>query len=132
MRTLVLIVVVAAVAGFAATAARAASPPVVGTYTIADHGQGGWTGGPLRSDGSLGGGGAISFTFDNSHVVYLVRPANWTWIDASDVSLCFDQIHLQGPDILPAFACFALPVTGTPVVVTGPGGSTTLRVTLTS
>jgi len=121
------VLVVLSVVATVATTATASNPAAIGTYTISDHGQGGWAGGPLNSDGSLGGGGSISFSYAGAQVVYLISPVSWSWVNAGDVNLCFNQIHLQGPDILSPYQCFELPVTGTPIVFYG----TTLRVTLT-
>ena len=52
---------VLAVAASVSVASAAGPPAVVGTYSIADLGQGGWGGGQLRADGSVGGGASFSF-----------------------------------------------------------------------
>src|SRR6266542_2668261 len=36
--------------------------PVVGSYAFEDLGQGGWAGGPLYADGTVGGGGSFSYS----------------------------------------------------------------------
>ena len=51
--------VAALVVSFGASKVRAAGP-VEYTWTLAALGQGGWIGGPLFNDGSVGGGGAFS------------------------------------------------------------------------
>jgi len=65
--------------GIAAVAAISASPvaagTVVGTYAIADHGQGGWGGGPLYGDGSVGGGGGLSYL--NGQEIGVVTGGVW-------------------------------------------------------
>jgi len=60
-------VLVGITAAVAVSVLPVAAGTVVGTYTIADHGQGGWGGGPLYTDGSIGGGGALSY-FDGQEV----------------------------------------------------------------
>ena len=71
---------IAVVVGIAAAAAISASPvaagTVVGTYTIADHGQGGWGGGPLFGDGSVGGGAGLSYF--NGQEIGVVTGGVWT------------------------------------------------------
>jgi hypothetical protein len=133
-----LLLMLAAVASGVASAVPASAggtSPVVGTYTIADHGQGGWTGGPMFANGTLGGAGAISFSTPDGHVVYRIEPETWSWADSQDVTLNFNNILLQGPPVLGTSfpLSLTLPVSGTPIdsCVQPPNvGCTTLRVTV--
>jgi hypothetical protein len=104
---------------------------VVGTYTIADHGQGGWAGGPLRADGTVGGGGAVSFSTPAGQVVGLVTGGTWsgTLAAGQTVQVCLDLQQLHGPSgALPPVFCAPIVVDAGPVVLLG----TTFRVTTTA
>lgn len=132
MRKLVAAVTLAAlgISLLGAVAFASGSPTVVATFTFVDHGQGGWTGGALLSDGSANGGGALSFA--NGQVVSMLRPTSWSWAGSSAVDLCFTITDLKGTSGDAGTHCEIVPVTGTPIVVPDPdsGGLATLRVTL--
>jgi hypothetical protein len=123
---------------FSASAAGVAAGngnPAIGTYTVSDHGQGGWTGGPLFADHTLGGAGSISFSTPDGQVVYLIQPIDWSWADSQDVTLNFNNVLQQGPAVFGTSfpLSLTLPVSGTPldVCVQAPNiGCTTLRVTI--
>jgi hypothetical protein len=110
--------------------AFAAQASVVGTYTIADHGQGGWVGGPLLSDGTVGGGGAFSFSTPAGQVVARITGGTWsgTLQTGETVTVCLDIQQIQGPPVLPSLECSPpMVVNAGPVVIDG----TTFRVTTT-
>ena len=108
--------------------ASASTAPVVGTFSIADHGQGGWGGGALLADGSISGGGA--FAFGNGANVGTITGVSWSPAGPGAVSLCFAETVTKGQALFPP-GCSIFPVTGTPIVISeGPGDVTTIRVTL--
>ena len=78
-------------------------------------GQGGWIGGPLFEDGTVGGGGAISL--QNGDILASLDPTGWTEDDNENITVCFDVNIRKGPvDALPASLCSpATQPTGTPV-----------------
>jgi len=130
-----LVLALVASSATAVGAAADSGSPAIGTYTVSDHGQGGWTGGPLYADHTLGGAGSISFSTPDGQVVYLIEPLSWSWYDAQDVTLNFNNIHLQGPAVFGSSfpLTLILPVSGTPLdaCVQPPNiGCTTLRVTI--
>src|SRR5258708_550720 len=95
-----------------------ASSNVVGTYHARDLGQGGWAGGPLYADGSLGGGGGVSFL--NGAEVGVITSGNWWWIDSSDIGVCLNTTATKDPlDILGFPFCVEVPVNAGPVRVEG-------------
>ena len=49
---------------------------VLFTYAVADHGQGGWGGGPLFASGAAGGANGISF--NNGLNVGVMKVSSWT------------------------------------------------------
>src|SRR5262245_36902454 len=100
-------------AGPAAT--TKAAPKVEYTWTLAALGQGGWIGGPLFEDGSVGGGGALSL--DNGQLLARFTPTTWTEDSAENITICFDVTVRKGPtDALPPTICVGpTPATGTPV-----------------
>src|SRR5216110_2342946 len=69
-------------------------PPVVaastpaGTYTVTDLGQGGHTGGTLQKDGTLGGGGQLSY--NNGKNVEHIFAGTWHNVDSKNVQMCFE------------------------------------------
>jgi len=122
-------VVVAATLGSVAPTLAAGSP-VAGTFTLADHGQGGWAGGPLYADGTAGGGGGVSFSTPDGQFVQVIHATSWSFdsADHSTIQLCFSTKGLQNAPSGP-FCFDHLPVTGGPIVVSeGPGDITTIRV----
>jgi hypothetical protein len=111
--------------------AFASTPTVVATVSVADHGQGGWGGGSLFSDGTASGG--TGFSVANGAIVAVGTLASWTGTPTLGgfVTVCFDIRQLK-PAATTFMFCPTLPVTGTPIVVTDPeGGQTTIRVTPT-
>jgi hypothetical protein len=74
--------------------AASASPVPVGNYAIADLGQGGWAGGPMYADGTLGGGGAFSFL--NGQEILRIVSGTWT-ADSSGVTLCANTTAIKDP-----------------------------------
>jgi hypothetical protein len=100
---------------FAVGSTAFASPAVsvVGTFTIADHGQGGWAGGPLRSNGSLGGGGAFSFSTPQGQVIAKITGGSWsgTLATGHTVTVCANLQQIHGPSgFLPPTICAPVPV----------------------
>ncbi|HEV2237184.1 MAG TPA: hypothetical protein VGR57_11030 [Ktedonobacterales bacterium] len=115
MKRLVVILTVATFLVFAVHAAALASPgaSVVGTFAFADHGQGGWAGGPLLSDGTLGGSGAFSFSTPQGQVVAKITNGFWsgTLATGQTVTLCANLQQIQGPPgFLPPTVCAPFPV----------------------
>lgn len=130
MRKLVAGLVLAGVLVLGGIPAAFAHAGVVGTYAIADHGQGGWAGGPLLSDGSVGGGGAFSFSTPEGQVVAKVTGGTWSGSlqTGQAVTLCANLQQIQGPaGALPPTICAPIVVNAGPVVIDG----TTFRVTTT-
>jgi hypothetical protein len=93
----------------------AARGPVEYTWTLAALGQGGWIGGPLFEDGTVGGGGALSV--NNGQLVALFRPTTWTENASEEITVCFDVVQKKGPaGALPPTLCVGpAEVTGTPI-----------------
>jgi hypothetical protein len=112
--------------GVEASKARTA-PGVEYTWTLAALGQGGWIGGPLFEDGTVGGGGA--FSMGNGSVVALFRPTTWSENDADEITVCFDVILKKGAG-LPSSLCIGpAEVTGTPIRIDFLGGPHVFRIT---
>lgn len=105
-----------------------ASGNTVGTFTIADLGQGAWGGGSLFADGTAQGN--VAFSALNGQVIFHIDPTAWSWIVPQQVAeVCFTPHVIRnvvGFPIPPSF-CADLPVTGTPVIVDG----FVIRLTLT-
>jgi hypothetical protein len=107
---------------------------VVGTYTIADNGQGGWSGGPLLSDGTLGGGGGVSFL--NGLEVGKIVSGTWRAdlsVTPPIVDICLTTQPIKDPlNMLSGTMCFPpIPADGLPHKVASPmGGTTIFRVSL--
>ena len=114
-----------------AASASTGNPSIIGTWHAGDHGQGGWAGGNLLSDGSLNGSGQLSFhTPDGQQQVAQidVKHSTWTFTDSTDtaVNFCFTLIGKQGsvfPIGVPVQDCtITVPVgTSAPVQVGGAG-----------
>ena len=130
IKTVVVLVAFAAVVGLwqgveASKASTAGS--VEYTWTLAALGQGGWIGGPLFEDGTVGGGGA--FSTGNGSVVALFRPTTWSENDADEITVCFDVIQKKGAG-LPSNICIGpAAVTGTPLRIDLFGGPHIFRIT---
>jgi len=104
--------------GLIAVPAFAKSATVVGTFAVADHGQGGWFGGPLRADGTIGGGGAFSISTPEGQFVARVTGGTWTGTLATGqtVEICINLQQLHGPPgFLPPTLCAQIPVNAGPV-----------------
>lgn len=121
-----LAIALAAVAA-AATAASAAAPPaVVGSYTVADLGQGGWAGGPLYADGTLGGGGGVAFSTPVGTEVWRVTGGTWAPSGAT-VTLCLAGQPIHDPaGIFDLPFCVPVTPNAGPTVIDG----TLIRVSL--
>ena len=97
------------------------------TWTLAALGQGGWIGGPLFEDGTVGGGGA--FSMGNGSVIALFRPTTWSENAADEITVCFDVILKKGAG-LPSSICIGpAEVTGTPIRIDLFGGPHIFRIT---
>ena len=92
-----------------------AAGPVEYTWNLVALGQGGWIGGPLFDDGSVGGGGAISL--NNGDILARLDPSFWTEDNDENITVCFDVTIRKGPaDALPPSLCSPpTQPTGTPV-----------------
>ena len=110
---------------------------VVGTWVIADLGQGGWGAGPLYSDGSIGGGGY--FSYGDGQNVGTITGTTWSWARSGPVSgpdavnVCFTDHATKGQLLFPSPMCIIIPVTKEPVVRSlAPGPETLLWVKMGS
>ena len=99
------------------------------TWTLSALGQGGWIGGPLFEDGTVGGGGA--FSAGNGSVIARFDPTTWTEDSADRITICFDVTIHKGPaGALPATICMGpADVTGTPVRIQLFGSDHIFRIT---
>jgi hypothetical protein len=125
------VVVATMVLGISATVsiASASTATVVGSYTFTDLGQGGWAGGPLYSDGTVGGGG--SYSIDNGESAGLIQAVSWQPAGPDAVLMCFTDTALKGQLLFPGTACFPLPATGAPQKISfAPGEFSIARVKL--
>lgn len=96
------------------------------TWTLAALGQGGWIGGPLFEDGSVGGGGALSA--DDGQTVARFIPTTWTEDDQEVITVCFDVVLKKGTG-LPPEICVSGDVTGTPTHIIIFGSEHIFRIT---
>ena len=111
------VAVVGVVAGLNQARLRAAGR-VEYTWNLTALGQGGWIGGPLFEDGSVGGGGAFSMGNGPDKIVASLIPTTWSENDAEQITVCFDVVQKKGPAVLPSEICFGpADVTGTPIHV---------------
>src|SRR6476659_156732 len=96
---------------------HAAAGAVEYTWTLAALGQGGWIGGPLFEDGTVGGGGA--FSAGNGKLLARFDPTTWTENSSDQITICFDVTVVKGPsNALPPTICLGpAEVTGTPIKV---------------
>ena len=82
------------------------------TWTLSALGQGGWVGGPLFADGTVGGGGAFSIA--NGQVLADIAPTTWSENAAGEVTVCLHIIERRGQSgALPPGLCIG------PVAPTG-------------
>jgi hypothetical protein len=108
-------------------APAAAAGPVVGTWSIADHGQGCWGGGNLLVGGGASGGGSCAFQTGAGEEVASLTPTSWSYTDSSQtaVSLCATFVGKKGPVFpvgVPILQCLVVPVgTSAPVNLGGSG-----------
>lgn len=129
------IIAIAGITGLA-TPALASGPSVAGSFTVADNGQGCWSGGALLSDGTATGAGACSFSTPLGHENLVFTGKTWSGDATTGVTLCATVRPANaGSDplgIAPDLGCIGpLPVNAGPVKITGPDGDTTLvRVSL--
>ena len=114
---------------FAASITTAAfaggNSPVQYTFTFTDLGQpGAHGGGPLYADGSAGGNMALSGL--NGQVIVQLEATSWSEVVPGElIDICFDVHQIKGPPLLPPSFCFsqfglALPVNGTPILISNP------------
>jgi len=110
-----------------ASQARSAKPEY--TWNLVALGQGGWIGGPLFEDGTVGGGGAIAL--NNGQILARLEPTGWTEDDDENITVCFDVNIRKGPaDALPASLCSPpTQPTGTPVHLDFLGSDHEFRIT---
>ncbi len=91
------------------------------TWTLSELGQGGWVGGPLFADGTVGGGGAFSMA--NGQILADIAPTTWSENAAGEVTICLNIIERQGPPgVLPPALCIgpAAPTgTATKIIIFG-------------
>jgi hypothetical protein len=101
-----------------AAAASAATPPV-GDFAIASLGQGGWAGGPLYSDGTIGGGGAFSFA--NGQEILRITSGTWAGDATSGVTICANVTAIKDPlGLAGTPLCLGpLPVNAGPQLISG-------------
>ena len=112
--------------GVEASKARTAGD-VEYTWTLAALGQGGWIGGPLFEDGTVGGGGA--FSMGNGSVVAIFRPTTWSENANEEITVCFDIIVKKGAGLPPSLCFGPAEVTGTPIRIDFLGGPHIFRIT---
>jgi len=114
-------------------AAAFAAGAVVGTWSVADRGQGCWGGGTLNPDGTATGSGSCAFSTPTGQEVAAISPASWSFTGTTEtaVTLCADFTGKQGPVFpigVPVLNCITIPVgTDAPVNL---GGDTYGKVTL--
>ncbi len=110
--------------------AAEAPTTVVGSYTVADLGQGGWVGGALHSDNTISGGGSYSASTPEGQVIAKITGGSWsgTLATGDTVTLCLDVLQIHGPaGALPPEFCAPITVNTEPTVIDG----TLFRVTTT-
>ena len=116
MRRLMIFLGVLVLIATSAPSTAFAAGKVEYTWTLAALGQEGWIGGPLFSDGTVGGGGA--FSDENGKILADFEPTTWSENAAGEVTVCFDIVQKRGPSVLPSSLCFG-PVApnGTPTKI---------------
>ena len=109
-----------------ATTASAAPSPVVGNFALADNGQGGWSGGPMYADHTLGGGGA--FSFGNGQEILNITGGTWSGDASSGVTICVTVRAIKDPlGLAPGPLCIGpLPANVGPEKI----GGTLVKITL--
>lgn len=122
-----------AVMMMATTTLTFAQSNIVGTYTTDDNGQGGWGGGPLYADGTLGGGGGISF--NNGQEIGRVVSGTWhvdSSVAFSALDVCFTIQPVKDPlNILSGTLCVGpIPTDGHPHKISTSDGTTLVMVRL--
>jgi hypothetical protein len=114
----------------------ASGSSTVGTWRIVDPGPGGWAGGPMLSDGTLGGGGSFTVPVAPGVVeVADIQPVSWDFAnsDHTAVDLCVNVIGRQGPIFpigVPIPFCATVPVERGAPVQLFPGEDTFAKVVL--
>lgn len=135
MRKLVALLMVLVLAAATTTLALAdGNAPAQYTFTFTDLGQGGHGGGRLYADGSAEG--RITLSAEDGQLIVQIHATSWSWVvPGESVDICFDAQVIKGSQPFPPSVCFsdvgiALPVSGTPVVISNPLGDQALvRVT---
>lgn len=121
---LVLVLATAALAAAVATTAKAGA--VIGSYTISDLGQGGWAGGPLYANGTLGGGGAVAFSTPAGTENWLITGGTWT-PTGNTITVCLAGQPIHDPaDLFDLPFCVPITPNAGPAAIDG----TLIRVTL--
>src|SRR5262245_12106048 len=95
MRKLLLLLGVLVLVTSLTTPVALAGGKVEYTWTLAALGQGGWIGGPLFADGTVGGGGA--FSAGNGQLLADFNPTSWSENSLGQVTICFDVTVRKGP-----------------------------------
>ena len=129
-RTVLALAAIATVIGFCNRAGVVQAKTAVDveyTWTLSALGQGGWIGGPLFEDGTVGGGG--TFSAGNGSVIALFRPTTWSENDAEEITVCFDVILKKGSGLPPSLCIGPAEVTGTPILIDFLGGPHIFRIT---
>ena len=129
MRKLFIFLGVLVLVATLAPSAALAEGKVEYTWTLSALGQGGWVGGPLFADGTVGGGGA--FSFSNGRVLADIAPTTWSENAAGEITVCLNIIERRGPPgALPPALCIgpATP-TGTATKIIFLGDEHIFRVT---
>jgi hypothetical protein len=107
-------------------AAAGAAPSVVGSYTITDLGQGGWAGGPLYANGTIGGGGAVAFSTPLGTETWRITGGTWT-PSGNTVTVCVTGQPIHDPVGIPVLPfCAPIVPNSRPTVIDG----TLFRITL--
>jgi hypothetical protein len=131
MRRLVTLLCLTALSALLTAGLASASSGVVGSYAAADEGQGGWSGGPLLSNGTVGGGGGVSFSVPlpgGTTVQEIGTVTSGTWTESAGlVTLTLFTTPIQDPlGILAAPFVATVPANAGPVLI----GDVLFRVTL--
>lgn len=109
-------------------AAAEAAPSAVGSYTISDLGQGGWAGGPLYANGTVGGAGAVAFSTPLGTENWRITGGTWTQT-GDTITVCVTGQPIHDPAGIPILPfCAPIVLDSGPTVIDG----TLFRVTVKS
>jgi hypothetical protein len=119
-----------------AVASAEGNSPVQYSFTLTDLEQGAGGGGPLFADGSAGGHIVVSAR--DGQVIGRFNPVSWSEIvPGESIDLCIAVDQIKGPPgFFPTYFCtswvgIAIPISGTPVVITNPMGGSDLLLRVT-